>query len=79
MDTGQDFGKQNRIRRTPRLGTRFSVSALGKLSNLKSGKVWEISQRGDGGQRFRVKIPNAVYYNNVAGLENSQPDPRRKI
>ena len=60
------------------LQTLFMMTK-GSYLNLKSGKVWEISQRGDGGQRFRVKIPNAVYYNNVAGLENSQPDPRRKI
>ena len=27
----------------------FSYKDLGKLSNLKSGKVWEISQREGGG------------------------------
>ena len=38
---------------------------LGKLSNLKSGKVWEISHRGGGGHRFKGKIPKLKVGNSV--------------
>ena len=31
---------------------------LGELSNLKSGKVWEISQRGVGVTNLKVEFPN---------------------
>ena len=43
---------------------------LGKLSNLKSGNVWEISQREGGGHRFRGKIPQLKVGNLVFNVDN---------
>ena len=47
------------------LGLLLVHSVLGKLSNLKSGKVWEIFQRGGGGHRFRGKIHKLKVGNSV--------------
>ena len=47
--------------------TFVRLSYLGKLSNLKSGKVWEISQRGWGGHGL-IRFP----------VWNSQPQKRQR-